>query len=155
MKNNWFNRIFRPKKLEEYNNHCKLLRRIIGWYPLLIQDLEEAETLDELLEVHKKAWEIGYRNNNLEPCEYGMFRTESIPDMTIDEVYLGGIWGLNTKNIRFWNEHCTDAIGANGYDIDEKRPIYDLIKQQYRILLSKNFRELRSNALNELYSYED
>lgn len=49
--------------------------------------------------LHKRIWRKGFRNANLGPDKYGMFRTKDINFMTINEVYIGGIYGLNTLTI--------------------------------------------------------
>lgn len=52
--------------------------------------------------IHKRIWRKGFRNANLGPDEYGMFRTKDINLMTIDEVYIGGIY--DTLTIAQWED---------------------------------------------------
>lgn len=148
IKDNWWNRIFYRKTLKAWKDK---VHRILGWFPQLEQDLREAKTLSQLLEVHKKAWNLGFQNPNLAPLEWGMFRTKSIPEMTPDEVYLGGIWGLSTKNIPFWEENKSETMAGNGFGIDDDKLIYEIIMSQYRNYLRSNFKSLKEEAKNLLF----
>lgn len=98
----------------------------------LVRRINNSNSLLELLECHKFAWSQGFQNKNLGPNKYGMFRTNSIPEMTPEEVYLGNIWGLWTQNIPFW-ESCND----------EK--VYKIIFNQYQRLLKSNIEYLMRN----------
>lgn len=69
------------------------------------------------MNIHKDAWGSGFQNENSGPYPYGVFRTSNIPEMTITEVYLGGIYGLNTNSISFWEEHKNDKYGCNGLGV--------------------------------------
>jgi hypothetical protein len=151
IKDNLWNRVFHNKALKEWKIEIKKLQRIIGWYDNLNQELNEAKTLEDLLNVHKHAWEIGYQNDNIAPLEWGMFRTKDILQMSPSEVYLGGIWGLSTKNIPFWNANKKETMAGNGFGIDENRLIYDLIMQQYRQHLKSNFRAIKELAASRLF----
>ena len=152
IKDNWWNRIFHHKTLEAWNQEAKKFRKIIGWYKNIIEELNEAKSLEEILSVHKHAWEVGFRNINIAPCEWGMFRTHDILQMQPSEVYLGGIWGLTTKNIPFWNDNREETMAGNGFGIDDNKLIYDIIMQQYRNHLRSNFQAIRRDASNTLYS---
>ena len=70
VKDNWWNRIFHRKALKAWKDEAKKLHRILGWFPQLEQDLREAKTLSQLLEVHKKAWNLGFQHYNLAPLEW-------------------------------------------------------------------------------------
>ena len=96
----------------------------------LLLSLEAADNLYELLELHKKAWELGYRNRNLAPDKFGMFRTKDIAEMHPNEVFLGGIYGLFTHPIPFWETNKND----DGTDINT----YDIVLNQYKQLLISN-----------------
>ena len=152
IRDNWWNRVFHRKALEAYKQECKKFRRILGWYNQLMEDLNEAKTLEDLLAVHKHAWEVGYRNENIAPCEWGMFRTQDISQMQSSEVFLGGIYGLCTRNIPFWNNNHNETMSGNGFGIDDAKPIYDIIMQQYRTHLKSNFRAINDRAADQLFS---
>ena len=153
IRDNWWNRIFHKKALKEYKAYRKQCSRIIGWYPQLLQDLKEAKDLSTLLSIHKHAWEIGYQNKNLAPCEWGMFRTNDIPNMTPSEVYLGGMYtGLNTYNIPYWESHKTETWECNGYGHNSEDLLYDTIMKQYRDHLKSNFRAINDESANQLFS---
>ena len=151
IKDNLWNCIFHKKQLKKQREYKKLLHAIIGWFPQICQDLREAKTLEGLMNIHKKAWELGYQNSGLGPCPWGMFRTKDILQMQPSEVYLGDIWGLSTKNIPFWNEHRTETMAGNGFGIDDDKKIYDLIMSQYRNHLRNNFNAIKQEAENWLF----
>ena len=69
--------------------------------------------------------------------------------MTPDEVYLGGIWGLLTKPIPFWEEHKDEPYGCNGFGIDENISLYAMIVNQYKSLLLSNIKVIYHNAQKE------
>lgn len=146
MKNNFWNKMFRRKKLQEFLKKCEEARQIIGFYPELELKVRSAQTLGDLLIVHKEAWKLGFRNANLGPCKWGMFRTEDIPTMTSDKVYIGGIYGLVTQNIPFWEEHKDEDMSCNGFGINEDIKIYDLLMDRYREVLSTNLRAIEKKA---------
>ena len=152
IKDTLWNRVFHNKALKEWKIEKKRLEKVLGWYNDIIQELNESKTLEDLLEVHKRAWKIGFRNDNIAPLEWGMFRAKDILQMEPSEVYLGGIWGLCTKNIPFWNEHCNETMAGNGFGIDDDKFIYELIMQQYRNHLRSNFSAIRNQANIKLFS---
>jgi len=151
VRNNLWNRIFHSKALKEYQEWKKTAEAIIGWNKQLNEDLTRAKTLQDLINIHKHAWEIGYRSPNISPCAWGMFRCESIPVLTLDTLYLGDIWGLWTNNGRFWEEHKNETMSYNGFGIDSKKKIYDLIMQQYRQHLRSNINAISDNTVKELF----
>lgn len=155
LKNNIWNRLFNQKDLESQEEVYLENQKLIGLGSETLQSIEEAEKLSELLSVHKVAWSRGYRNNNLGPCDWGMFRTRDILSMTADEVYLGNIWGLTTHNICFWDEHIEDDMSCNGFGVDPNTKIYDLIMQQYRTLLYKNIEKIITEAKEYVRDFEE
>jgi hypothetical protein len=151
VKNNLWNRLFHSKALKEYQEWKKIADSIIGWNKQLNEDLKRAQTLQDLINIHKHAWDIGYQNSNLGPCDWGMFRCESISALTLDNLYLGGIWGLLTQTGTFWEEHRNETMVGNGFGIDPNKKIYDLIMQQYRHLLRSNINYIADNTAKELF----
>ena len=75
-------------------------------------------------------------------------------DKSSDEIYLGGIWGLFTHSIPFWEEHKEDKYGCNGFGIDENLSLYEMIVDQYRTLLSSNIRAMFNKARNNYPYYK-
>lgn len=97
-KNNIWNRLFHKAEVQENVKQMSIYTK---------QCLEGQRFLDKLItlmNIHKDAWGTGFQNSNIGPCPYGVFRTLDIPSMTPDQIYLGGIWGLVTKPISFWEE---------------------------------------------------
>ena len=152
IKNNLWNKIFHSKALKKYQEWKETAKSIIGWNKQLNEDLVRAKTLQDLINVHKNAWDIGYKNSNIAPCEWGMFRCKSIPELTLDTLYLGNIWGLWTNNGTFWEKHKNEIMAGNGFGIDANRKIYDLIMQQYRHHLKSNINAIADNTAIELFS---
>jgi hypothetical protein len=151
IRNNWWNKIFHPKALKEYQEWKEVAKAIVGWKGQLHQDLKRAKTLQDLINVHKHIWDIGYRNRNIAPCPWGMFRCESIPQLTLDTLYLGDIWGLWTNTGRFWEEHKGETMAGNGFGIEPNMKVYDLIMQQYRHHLKSNIDAIADNTAKELF----
>lgn len=151
VRNNIWNRIFHSKALKAYKEWKEKAHSIIGWNKQLNEDLTRAKTLQELINVHKHAWDIGYRSSGLSPCPWGMFRCESIPVLTLDTLYLGDIWGLWTNNGRFWEEHKNETMAGNGFGIAEDKLVYDIIMQQYRQHLRANINAVSNSIAKELF----
>ena len=152
VKNNLWNKLFHSKALKEYQEWRETAKSIIGWNKQLNEDLRRAKTLQELINVHKYAWEIGYRNPNIAPCAWGMFRCESIDKLDLGTLYLGDIWGLWTNNGRFWEENKDETMAENGFGIDPEKKVYDLIMQQYRHHLRSNINVIADNTAEDLFS---
>lgn len=106
------------------------------------------------MNIHKDAWETRFQNVNIGPCPYGVFRTPDILSMTPDQIYLGGIWGLVTKPVSFWEERKEDNYGCNGFGIDENLNLYEMIVDQYKKLLSSNIRAMFNKARNSYPYYK-
>lgn len=151
IKNNLWNRTFHSKALKEYQEWKKVAEAIMGWNKQLNEDLKRATTLQDLIDIHKHAWQIGYQSSNLAPCAWGMFRCKLIPELTLDNLYLGDIWGLWTNPGRFWEEHKDETMSGNGFGIDPNKKCYDLIMQQYRQHLRSNINAIADNTAKELF----
>ncbi len=152
VRNNLWNKIFRRRALKEYKEWKKVAYSIIGWNKQLNEDLMRASSLQDLINVHKHAWEIGYKNQNIAPCPWGMFRCKSIPELTLDTLYLGDIWGLWTNPGKFWEEHKDETMAGNGYGIDEDKLVYDIILGQYRNHLKSNINSIFRNVSEGLFT---
>ncbi|MEE0042892.1 hypothetical protein [Catenibacterium sp.] len=84
---NIWNKIFHKGELNKNVADYKLQQSLVNSYECWLTKIGNANTLSEL---HKRIWRKGFCNANLGPDKYGMFRTEDINSMTIDEVYIGG-----------------------------------------------------------------
>lgn len=145
-KNNWFNRTFHSKEVEANQAEATKQTALYARRYEVLKDIEAATTLEQLLALHQKVWSEGYQNANIGPCSYGMFRTENIETMRPEEVYLGGIWGLVTKSIPFWEARKEDDYGSNGFGIDPETKLYDIIMRQYRNHLKSNIISITADA---------
>lgn len=148
-KNTMWNRLFHSKEIKANKQLLENYRTICLKGPAFIKLIEKATTLDRLLELHKAVYKNGF-HKNLEPCSYGMFRCENIQDMNLHQVFLGGIWGLNTMSAAFWEQYVDEPYGVNGFGIDENRSLYEMIVNQYKNHILHNMRFMTENAASEI-----
>lgn len=151
---NMWNRIFHKKELEA--NLCNLKKYTI-WSKRsqeFINAIKAADSLNTLLAIHKDAWKTGFQNESIGPCLYGIFRTKDILTMTPEQVYLGGIYGLNTNSIPFWEACKNELYGANGFGLNEKRRVYDMVLDQYKTVLTSNIEYMSQLGKAELHLYK-
>lgn len=153
-KNNFWNRIFFKEEVRKNMKDAVLQHTLSKNGARIINAVEKCDSLEELLSIHKEAWIVGFQNGNLGPDKYGMFRTENIPTMKPEEVFLGGIWGLFTHAIPFWEERKSQPYGCNGFGIDPETSLYDIILNQYKQLLYSNFSHIWCEAERLLITYE-
>ena len=153
-KNNIWNRLFHKAEVQENMKQMSIYTKQCLEGQRLLNALENCKSLLDLISIHKDAWEVGFQNELIGPCPYGVFRTLDIPSMTPDQVYLGGIWGLSTHSIPFWEEHKEDKYGCNGFGIDENRNIYNMLFCQYKGLLSYNIRFMLNMAKTDYTLYK-
>lgn len=125
LKNNLWNRVFHSSELKAQKEKIHKANIVLGEFPILMDMLNNAKSFEDLLAIHKHAYSHEYKNSNLSPCEYGMFRTKNIADMTLDEVYLGDIYGLWTKRASDWKKVDDDKVKG-------------IIFNQYKGLLRSN-----------------
>lgn len=153
-KNNLWNRIFFKEEVRKNMKDAVLQHTLSKNVGRIINAVEKCNSLEELLSIHKEAWIVGFQNENLGPDKYGMFRTESIPTMKPEEVFLGGIWGLWTHTIPFWEKRKSQPYGCNGFGIDPKISLYDIVMDQYKRLLIYNFKDIWCEAERLLVTYK-
>ena len=84
------------KNIEDY----KFQQSLVNSYEYWLTKIGNANTLTECMAIHKYIWRQGFKNTNLGPDKYGMFRAKDINFMTTNEVYIGGFNGLNILTIR-------------------------------------------------------
>lgn len=150
---NLWNRLFHANELLEQEKQYQRLGIIIDTYPSLKKNLTAAESLADLLVIHKQAWGFGYQNKSLGPCPHGMFRTENIIDLKPEEVYLGNIYGLWTFNIPEWERNKDETMAGNGFGLDPNIRCYDLVRQQYYRLLCSNIDFIYNDAIEQKEEY--
>ena len=114
------------KELKEQKHKKELLDKL----DYFIHQVEIAESLRELFILHIKIWANGIQHKNLGPNQYGMFRTNDILMMVPEEVYLGNIWGLNTKPLPFWETQTSEN--------------QELVIKQYKTILISNMNNLKT-----------
>ena len=152
-RNNMWNRIFHNKEIKKNIAECNKFLTWNNQGQQFLDAIGKAISLYRVLDIHRDAWGTGFQNSNIGPCAYGMFRTKDILKMTAEEVYLGGIWGLCTYNLPFWEKHKDDKYGCNGFGIDENTSLYELILNQYKNILTSNIEAMMQQAKAELHLY--
>ena len=146
--NNIFNRFFFKEVLEEEKEKYEKCKSLVGHFPELDERIGASKTLEGVLELHKKAWGLGYQNGNLAPCEWGMFRTKDISKMTPDEVFLGNVYGLWTFPMPKWEDQKSQM-----YDKDIS--VYDIVLNQYKRVLHSNVKAIYREAKTLVEEYEE
>lgn len=99
------------------------------------ETLPFSQTLDQLYNFNKKLINAFYTRCNkapmLCPNKYGVFRTESLSDLSPDDIFLGDISGLWTNTLTEWmksNEPEDLRIIQNQYYNILNRGIYYIIE---------------------------
>lgn len=154
LKNNLWNRIFHKSKINKNKEQYTLYKKQHASGQKLLISIKNTKDLIHLLDLHKEAYKLGFINKNLSPDKYGMFRCKSIDTMTPHQVYLGGVWGLNTYAIPFWEQYVNEPYGVNGFGIDGNASIYAMVLNQYKNLLLSNIRAIYEESCTKIYSYE-
>lgn len=155
IKNNFFTRLFKPSAVNANKQTLEAIRKSLASWDTIMSQLSNASTLSELMIIHKRAWNAGYQNKNLGPCEYGYFRTKDISKMTISEVYLGNIYGMWTHNIEYWESMKDEKFGTNGWGINPSTTCYSLIYDQYKNHLVSNLNSLYKSFTESLIKYKE
>lgn len=153
-KNNLWNRTFFKKAIQKNIKDAELQLTLSKNGARIINKVKKCDSLYVLLNIHKEAWLLGFQNKNLGPDKYGMFRTENIPTMKPEEIFLGGIWGLFTHAIPFWEERKSQPYSCNGFGIDPKISLYSIILDQYKNLLISNIDNIWCEAEKRLVVYK-
>ena len=146
--NNLFNRVFFKETLEEEKGKYEKCKSLVGHFPELDERIGASKSLENVLELHKKAWKLGYRNDNIAPCEHGMFRTQDISTMKPEEVFLGNVYGLWTFPIPKWEDQKSQM-----YDKDIS--VYDIVLNQYKRVLHSNVKAIYKEAQALVEKYEE
>lgn len=168
-KNTTWNRLFHGKEVKANVELKKKAQKLIELAPSFIErigyvtftegDPNSAKvtgvtSLLNVLALHKEAWTAGFQNNGICPCSYGYFRTESIEKMKPEEVYLGDIYGLFTKNIPFWEQYKNEGKTGGGYDIYTYLTDYQIVLRQYKGQLTFNIKKINEDAEKEVARLE-
>ena len=82
-------------------------------------ELMSHHTLEDTFKIHRQLGEMHLAwSPAICPDEYGMFRTSNIATMSMDEVFLGDIYGLWTHSLTYWLSSENDeavSIVTNQY----------------------------------------
>ena len=131
---NIWNKIFHSSEVIKDIEDYKLQQSLVNNYECWLTKIGNANTLIECMTLHKYIWRQGFKNTNLGPDKYGMFRTKDINFMNTNEVYIGGFNGLKILTIEEWEE-C-------------KEELYDSEQTCYSFILSSYKRSLKANIIN-------
>lgn len=135
---NTWNLVFHKKEVRDNLDKATQAHCLYGMGGKYIALAKSAHHLSELLDLHKEIWGLGYRNDGLSPNFFGMFRCPDILKMTPDDVFLGGIYGLWTFSIPFWESRRTELFGPNDIGMNPKTPVYSIVLDQYKRRLVSN-----------------
>lgn len=152
--NNIWNKIFHNSEIKQNQKQFNIYLKQCLEGQKFLDAINECKSLIALMGIHKDAWGTGFQNSNLAPCPYGYIRTTDILTMIPDQIYLGGVYGLTTHNIPFWEEHKGDKYGANGFGIDPEKDLYEMVLNQYKQLLASNIKAMFNKARIEYAKYE-
>jgi len=144
---NIWNKIFHSRELNKNVADFKLQQSLVNSYECWLTKIGNANTLSECMILHKRIWRKGFKNNNLAPDKDGMFRTGDINLMTINEVYIGGVYGLNTLTIAQWEDNKEEPYDSN-------QTCYDIILNVYKKLLKSNIISIADNAKMLVKQYQ-
>lgn len=164
-KNTWWNRLFHKEETKANIERKERAEKLVSLASGYIQKIGEVTytegdqdsarvtgvtSLLDVLAIHKEAWSQGFQNENIGPDSCGMYRCESIESMRPEEVFLGNIWGLFTKNISFWERYKDEGKSGGGYPIYEYLTVYEIVLRQYKRQLSSNIKAITKKAEEEL-----
>lgn len=121
--------IKREVKRKKTEKEKQRKRTILNKLDYFIHQVEIAQSLKDLYILHIKIWANGIRHENFGPNKYGMFRTDDILMMVPEEVHLGNVWGLFTKQLPFW-ETCS---------VNDQK----LVIEQYQNVLLSNMKAMK------------
>lgn len=155
IKNTFWNNLWFNKKIKKNQAAAEQAQLEVSLIPEYIKNIEMSKSLAEVLQEHKNLWRLGIHHPNFGPCSYGIFRTRDISCMLPSEVYLGGIWGLTTRNLEFWEKYKNDEYGDNGFGIDPHTSLYEMILNQYKNHIIGNLRAMLKKAKDSLKEYHD
>lgn len=142
IKNSFINRLFKATEINTNLLDMQIQRHICDTADQYLYTIGNCNSLIEMMHIHKKLWNDGFKNENTRPNKYGFFRTKDIATMKTDEVYLGNIYGLFTNNIPFWEEHRDETMVG----FSDGTLCYDLILDQYRECLRNGVRHMKKEA---------
>lgn len=149
--NNLWNRIFHRKEIEANKKQYELYKYQIEAAPEFISIVKNTKDLNTLLQLHKDIYASGFKCTNLGPGV--LFRNDDIAKLTPHQVFLGGIYGLNTYAIPYWEQYVDEPFGVNSFGIDEKRSLYEIILNQYKNHLISNIASLAEKARLAVNTY--
>lgn len=134
-RNNWFNRLFFAQEVKNNKKHLKHLEKLYHLAEEMRQMIRETSTLAETIHAHQCIYKNGYCNDQTSPCEWGMFRCDSIENLNMNNLYLGNIYGLFTKPGCYWENHKEDTYGVDSYGIKADTLLYNIVLNQYKNVL--------------------
>lgn len=80
---NIWNIIFHNSEVNKNIEDYKFQQSLVNSYEYWLTKIGNANTLTECMAIHKYIWRQGFKNTNLGPDKYGMFRAKDINFMTL------------------------------------------------------------------------
>ena len=151
-RNNILNRLFHKAEIQENQNKMSIYTKQRETGQGIVNAIKDCDSLITLMYIHRNAWSNGFQNKAIGPNLHGIFKTSDILTMVPCEVFLGGVYGLDTNPIPFWEIHKTDKYRCNVFGINKNYSLYKIVLNQYKDLLLSNIRYMLKVA-NMKYPY--
>ena len=139
------------RELRDKYNLCDKWLQQVGHTP---------DSIYQLMVTHKNMWKEGVQHQNFGPDRFGMFRTDSIENLSLDNLYLGNINGIWTNKASVFESPDFKYVGGTSAAVADDRKgkeltdDYKRICAQYRNHLTSNLRAMKSNVYDHGYSRE-
>lgn len=125
------------KKCQEKKNEINRLEHQICQLNKFKVELMSHHTLEDTFKIHRQlgALDLAW-SPAICPDKYGMFRTKCIGTMSMDEVFLGDIYGLWTHTLTYWLS-CQDEDAVSKITNQYYQQVLSGIKAEIKELAKK------------------
>lgn len=97
--------------------------------------LDSMHSLMDMINIHKDIYRE-FKFPALEVSPWGHFRASSVEELDANNVYLGGIYGLFTNTVAYWELNKNSKYGVNNFGVNPEVFNYTLIRDQYYMIMS-------------------
>ena len=114
------------QNIKNSKEHKEFLKTLLRVAQTLKDEVYESYDLRDMYNIHKSIFmhfNHYYIPIYINVSKYGCFRADSSDNLKPDNIYLGNIFGINKRNLKWWI-YCND-------DTEVKRQI----EKQYKLLL--------------------
>lgn len=126
------------KKCQEKKNEINRLEHQICQLNKFKVELMSHHTLEDTFKIHRQlgALDLAWSPVIGPDGKWGMFRTKCIGTMSMDEVFLGGIYGLWTHTLTYWLS-CQDEDAVSKITNQYYQQVLSGIKAEIKELAKK------------------